>query len=231
MDELYKNLVKLKPKDNVPFKCIGCGECCKHVKEQVPVETLDAFRIARYLMEQDKSITCMDDFWERYAEPALLDECGYFVYFLKTKGPDDACIFLENNRCKIHAVNPRACRTYPFIAGPLENGGYEYLISYERKQHFNGPKVHTKTWMKKRFTHEDQAFLGVDFSILTDYIEGVEKIKGTVAAVLYHGTFKVIIPAEEAINPPNDYRGKDPIAVHRFVSFLQLYVYQAQQIR
>ena len=59
MDELYKNLVKLKPKDNVPFKCIGCGECCKHVKEQVPVETLDAFRIARYLMEQDKSITCM----------------------------------------------------------------------------------------------------------------------------------------------------------------------------
>ena len=52
MDELYKNLVKLKPKDNVPFKCIGCGECCKHVKEQVPVETLDAFRITRYLMEQ-----------------------------------------------------------------------------------------------------------------------------------------------------------------------------------
>ena len=84
MDELYKNLVKLKPKDNVPFKCIGCGECCKHVKEQVPVETLDAFRITRYLMEQDESITCMDDFWERYTEPALLDECGYFVYFLKT---------------------------------------------------------------------------------------------------------------------------------------------------
>lgn len=24
--------------------------------------------------------------------------------------------------------------------------------------------MHTKTWMKKRFTHEDQAFLSVDFS-------------------------------------------------------------------
>ena len=60
-------------------------------------------------------------------------------------------------------MNPRACRTYPFIAGPLENGGYEYLISYERKHHFKGPKVHTKTWMKKRFTPEDQAFLSVDF--------------------------------------------------------------------
>lgn len=95
MDELYKNLVKLKPKDNVPFKCIGCGECCKHVKEQVPVETLDAFRIARYLMEQDKSITCMDDFWERFAEPALLDECGYFVYFLKTKNRMTRVSFLR----------------------------------------------------------------------------------------------------------------------------------------
>ena len=34
-----------------------------------------------------------------------------------------ACIFLdENNRCKIHSVNPRACRTYPFIAAPLDEG-------------------------------------------------------------------------------------------------------------
>lgn len=53
--------------------------------------------------------------------------------------------------------------------------------------------------------------------VLTDHIEGVEKIKGTVAAVLYHGTFKVIIPAEEAINPPNDYRDKEPNAVHRYM--------------
>ena len=53
--------------------------------------------------------------------------------------------------------------------------------------------------------------------VLTDTIEGVERIKGTVAAVLYHGTFKVIIPAEEAIYPPNDYREKNPNAVHRYM--------------
>ena len=45
MDELYQNLVRLSPKEQVPFRCIGCGECCKHVHMQVPVETLDAFRI------------------------------------------------------------------------------------------------------------------------------------------------------------------------------------------
>ena len=75
---------------------------------------------------------------------------------------DDACISLRQP-----LQDPRgqseSLPNLPVIAGPLEHGGYEYLISYERKQHFNGPKVHTKTWMKKRFTPEDQAFLSVDF--------------------------------------------------------------------
>lgn len=53
--------------------------------------------------------------------------------------------------------------------------------------------------------------------ILTDSVQGVEKIDGSYAAVLYHGDFKVIIPATEAINPPQDYRGRDPEAVHRYM--------------
>lgn len=148
MDELYQNLVRLSPKEQVPFRCIGCGECCKHVHMQVPVETLDAFRIVKHLQQQGEDIECMDDFWERYTEPALLNECGFFVYFLKTQGPEESCIFLQDNRCRIHTVNPRACRIYPFIVDPKGNGRYEYLVSYERKQHFKGPKVHVKTWMK-----------------------------------------------------------------------------------
>ncbi|HBR78208.1 MAG TPA: hypothetical protein DEA39_05190 [Lachnospiraceae bacterium] len=130
MDELYQNLVRLSPKEQVPFRCIGCGECCKHVHMQVPVETLDAFRIVKHLQQQGEDIKCMDDFWERYTEPALLNECGFFVYFLKTQGPEEACIFLQDNRCRIHTVNPRACRIYPFIVDPKGNGRYEYLVSY-----------------------------------------------------------------------------------------------------
>lgn len=163
MDNFLKDIVKIKPKDNIPFKCVGCGECCRNIYQQVPIEGLDAFRMTKYLQKQDNSITCVDDFLERYCEPVLLGECGYFVYFLKTKGTDNACVFLENNRCTIHACNPRACRTYPFIAAPCGEGeSFEWLISYERKHHFNGPKVHTKTWMKKRFTAEDEAFLRTD---------------------------------------------------------------------
>lgn len=161
--ERYPNLIRLSSKEQVPFRCIGCGECCKHVHMQVPVETLDAFRIVKHLQQQGEDIECMDDFWERYTEPALLNECGFFVYFLKTQGPEEACIFLQDNRCRIHTVNPRACRIYPFIVDPKENGRYEYLISYERKQHFKGPRVHVKTWMKKRFDEEDRAFLIADF--------------------------------------------------------------------
>ena len=85
MDELFKNVVKLKPKDNVPFKCTGCGECCKHVQDLVPIETLDAFRIARYLMQQNESIACMDDFWERYADAVLLMSVDILCTSLKPR--------------------------------------------------------------------------------------------------------------------------------------------------
>ena len=59
MDELYQNLVRLSPKEQVPFRCIGCGACCKHVHMQVPVETLDAFRIVKHLQQQGEDIECI----------------------------------------------------------------------------------------------------------------------------------------------------------------------------
>ena len=47
--------------------------------------------------------------------------------------------------------------------------------------------------------------------ILTDSIQGVERGKNNpnvVYAVVYHGAFKVMIPSEEAIYEPDDYRGQ-----------------------
>lgn len=40
--------------------------------------------------------------------------------------------------------------------------GEPYGLPYERKQHFKGPKIHVKTWMKKRFDEEGRAFLTAD---------------------------------------------------------------------
>lgn len=163
MGEMLPNTKIVLPEERVHFKCVGCGQCCRNVYQQVPIEPLDAFRMAKYLRSQREDITCTDDFLARYAEAVPLDECGYFFFFLKTKGDDNACIFLENNRCKIHAANPRACRTYPFLAGLNDNGCVEYWVSYERIHHFKGPMVTPKSWMKTRFTNADQDFLKADY--------------------------------------------------------------------
>ena len=49
--------------------------------------------------------------------------------------------------------------------------------------------------------------------ILTGTIQGVERPADNPSrslAVIYHGEFKVIIPAEETVEPPDDYRGRLP---------------------
>lgn len=56
--------------------------------------------------------------------------------------------------------------------------------------------------------------------ILTGSIQGVERPEDNPNlsfAVLYHGEFKVIIPATEAVDPPGDYRGRNPDDVHHYM--------------
>ena len=165
--------------DRIPFRCTCCGECCRHVRQSVPVESLDAFRLAKLLRTRDEEITCMDDFIERYTELALLDECGYFMLMLKVTGKDDACIFLRDNRCVVHVAKPRACRIYPFVAGLGNNGQPEYLVSREKTHHFKGPSVHVKSWMKRWFTAEDRAFLRSDLGSAPDIARLMHRIPET----------------------------------------------------
>lgn len=56
--------------------------------------------------------------------------------------------------------------------------------------------------------------------ILSGTIQGVERgYDGQYdsAAVVYHGVFKVIIPAEDAVEPPEDFRGQDPEDVYHYL--------------
>ena len=163
MMEGWGKTVGITPSSRVRFRCQGCGKCCLRVKEGVPVDSQDVFRMTKYLRDHGEDILCTDDFLARYAEPVLLDECGYFVYMLKTVGEENACIFLKDNRCTIHDENPRACRLYPFVVNPDLRGLHSYLLSREYPHHFTGPVVQTKSWMKKRFPKEDRLFLQTDF--------------------------------------------------------------------
>ena len=159
-----KNAVRVTPSTKIRFKCTGCAECCRHVKETVPVDSQDVFYLTKHLQNIGIDICCTDQFLEQFAEPAMLDECGYFVYFLKSVGEDDECIFLNDNRCAVHEAKPRACRLYPFMIEPNESGNCRYLYSREREHHFHGPFVETRSWMKKHFPQEDRAFMQADYS-------------------------------------------------------------------
>lgn len=56
--------------------------------------------------------------------------------------------------------------------------------------------------------------------ILTGTIQGVERPEDNPSrslAVIFHGRFKVIIPAEEAVEPPSDYRGRFPADVLHYM--------------
>ena len=164
MEPEMKNAVRVTPSAKIRFKCTGCGDCCRHVKETVPVDSQDAFYLTKHLRDLGMDIYCVDQFLEQYAEPALLDECGFFVYFLKSVGKDNTCIFLKDNRCSVQEVKPLACKLYPFMVDPNESGNFRYLYSRERTHHFHGPAVETRSWMKKNFPQESRAFMQAEYT-------------------------------------------------------------------
>lgn len=160
----FKNITPLSWNDRVRFECSRCCKCCRHVKNSVPLESLDVFRLAQFLTAKGiLSYPSIDEVLTRYAEMFFIDECGYFTYCLKTTGSDDACIFLKENRCYIHTVKPRACRTYPFLAEPTSFGRFNYHLSIEQPHHFHGHSHKVRNWMKQYFTREDQEFVTLDF--------------------------------------------------------------------
>lgn len=162
-DFMIKNLQPLKRNERICFECSGCGSCCRHIRDSVPLESLDAYRLAVYLREKEISITSMDEFLYRYAKPIPIHSCGYFLYTLKTVGSDDACIFLKNNRCTIHPAKPRACRTYPISAEPLQTVGFQYHLCTEKPYHFSGHSFKVRDFIKRYFSLEDQLFVTLDF--------------------------------------------------------------------
>lgn len=54
--------------------------------------------------------------------------------------------------------------------------------------------------------------------ILTGTIQGVERSSDNRSmAVIYHGAFKIVIPAEETVVPPDDYRDQNPADVMHYL--------------
>lgn len=153
------NFRQLRSKDWVAFQCKGCGECCRHLTEKVMVESLDAFRLVKYLREHGKPQMTMEEFYSRYTTPIPLTR-GYPIFTMNTTGEDEACVFLENGRCSVYPARTRACRLYPFSVGPGQRGqDFEWYLSLDASHHFSGGRVQAKDWFYRNFSREDREYV------------------------------------------------------------------------
>jgi Fe-S-cluster containining protein len=95
---------------SMPFDCTSCGKCCK-TKGSVwmsPTETLHA---ARFLTMSTEA------FIYQYASHTLAgdDDNEHEVWIqIKNDPTGTACVFLENNQCRIYEARPVQCSSYPF---------------------------------------------------------------------------------------------------------------------
>ena len=189
METLLNNAVLVTPSTKIRFKCSGCGECCRHVKESVSVSSQDVFYLTKYLRDTGLENYCTDQFLSSYADPALLDESGFFVYFLRVTGEEDACIFLKENRCTVQKAKPMVCKMYPFMTLPNESGGFQYMYHLEQKHHFRGPIVETKKWAKQNFPQESRAFLQEEYAsvgIISQCLKRIPENRKTEALLHFH---------------------------------------------
>lgn len=135
------------------------------------VESLDAYRLAKYLRDRDPSISTIDEMLARYCEPMPLTDTCFPIFTLKTTGPDDSCIFLKNGLCSIYEARPRTCRLYPFSVGPGERGhDFEYCLCFDSNQqyHFSGGKVSVKDWFYHNFPRLDKEYLKQEYASIAE---------------------------------------------------------------
>lgn len=156
----------VRPKDWVCFHCTRCADCCRNLEDQLMLEPLDAYNLARYLREQGKAGS-IHDVYERYAHTDLLED-RLPIYLMNTVGDDHACVFLRDGRCSVYEGRPQMCRIYPFFASPGTRGrAFEVFQCMDsHAAHFTGGKVLVKDWLRENFSKERRAIMTAEAAVL-----------------------------------------------------------------
>ena len=105
------NLRAVALNERIPFHCQLCGRCCRHVKDSIMLEPMDACRLARHLRERGEPVSGTEDVLAQYAHASWLTE-RFPVFLLNTVGPMDACVFLKNGRCSVYEARPQGSVVY-----------------------------------------------------------------------------------------------------------------------
>lgn len=166
---MASDVIPVRPRDEVPFTCQRCGNCCRNVEQQIMLEPLDAYHLGRFLRQHDCEIQSIEDVYSRYAEPMLLAQ-GFPVFTLKTAGSERTCIFLQGGQCRVYEGRPRVCRLYPFSATNGQRGKrfafYQCIDCH--KGHFNGSKIGVKDWMYQNFSKDARNFVEVNAAAMAE---------------------------------------------------------------
>lgn len=86
------------------FQCQQCGDCCAG-RGGIFVRPEEVRDMAAFL-EMDEA-----EFYRRYVESSPLGN--------RLGIADGVCVFVENNRCRVHPVKPFICRQWPFLPALL----------------------------------------------------------------------------------------------------------------
>ena len=182
----------VKPGDKVCFHCTRCGDCCRHNKNAVMLESLDAFRLARFFRKNGRPEFDLDELYGQYTEFMPLDEYGFPIALLKTVGPDDACVFYKNGLCSVQDAKPHTCRLYPFSVGPGTSGDFSFYLCEERPHHLTGGTVRVGDWLRENFTEEDRNYQTLEWGFvaaigrLMKHIRSEDQLRGIMPKLLYY---------------------------------------------
>lgn len=95
----------MEQNDKTPvFACRQCGECCRGDKG-ILVTPAEMAVLADFLGLSPEELQ------RRYLIASPLGP--------QVAAQNGACIFLEDNRCRVHPVKPRICREWPFLPALL----------------------------------------------------------------------------------------------------------------
>jgi Fe-S-cluster containining protein len=90
-------------KNGLSFRCTGCGKCCTGFPGYVWVDEDEIQKMAEFLG------ISIDLFKRKYTRQR---DNRYALIELPSRNFD--CIFLQDKQCRVYAVRPRQCRTFPF---------------------------------------------------------------------------------------------------------------------
>ena len=164
-------------REHIQFRCTRCGDCCRHIKEDVMLESFDAYRLAKHLRQTGSYVQNIEDALIKYAQPIPLTDSGFPIYVLKVWGEDDACIFLKDNCCSVYSARPRTCRLYPLTMEPAAGGQFHYFICQDKPHHFVGGSVRPRDWLREHLKRADYEFLAEEFARIPELGKAMRQIK------------------------------------------------------